>query len=328
MRDKQYFIFVVLLIVILHNGRAWTQTVETNVNICNSKVVEVNEPDGSSKYYWFEAKCDPLIRKYILKEIELSEYILTGMGSKSPNAPDVILSIKDNMPGKEIPCWNISAARIIDDYLWISLIPIRQPRITQYISMPPHPHGVRPGGNPYEGGIIRIELKTSKWTRWTSLAGLPTEMVCREVEGLPEKIIFGNVITQIQKNKDKIIFKSRNQSEMQFDIEQGKFKCIHSEEPNTLIALLKDGKTYYNYIVTSYAVERLGQLHSIEAIPLLVEILSSHPDTAGTDCRYEAKNALIEINSRLALDKLKILVDSEDERTREYSREVIDFITK
>lgn len=294
----------------------------TTVKIYDSKIIEVNNPDGQKQYYWFEVKCDPLIKKYLLKEIDISEYILTRMGSKRPVAPEMILRTERNIPN-DTPFWSISSAQIIDNHLWIAFLPIRQPRVVWYVSMPPHPHHIE-APDPYEGGIVCLDLTRNELVRWTSKNGLPTQLVCREVEQLPEELIWGNVITTIQASDNIIIFKTRNDSEVHFEYQKKNWDCIYSGESKPLIELIRDPTIYY--VVQNYAIQRLGELHSIDAIPVLVNILGSHPSNAGSDHRPEARDALIEIGEKSLTKELEMLSESNDLMIKRYSRAVLNAI--
>ena len=323
-----YFSFCCTVIVLFMNATAIAYSAtdkinsETTAKIYDSKIIEVNNPGGQNQYYWFEAKCDPLIKKYIFKEIDISEYMLPTMGSKRPASPEMILHTEKIVP-EDTPFWSISASQIIDNHLWIALLPIRQPRVTWYIGMPPHPHHIE-APDPYEGGIVCIDLITNELVRWTSKNGLPAQLVCREVEQLPEELIWGNVITAIQAIENQVIFKTRNGSEVHFEYQKKNWDCIYSGESKPLIELIRNPKIYY--VVQNYAIQRLGELRSIDAIPVLVTILGSQPSNAGSDHRSEARDALIEIGEKSLTKELEMLSESNDSMIKRYSRAVINGI--
>jgi len=121
-----------------------------------------------------------------------------------------------------------------------------------------------------------------------------------------------------------IIFKTRNKSEVYFELKNKIWECIHSGETKTLIDLIKETKTYY--VITNYAIQRLGDLHAVDAIPVLIDLLGSQPANAGSDHRPEARDALITIGEKSLTKELKMLSESNDSMAKRYSRAVINGI--
>ena len=74
----------VSLIAWLGSGTASSRSLGREVSVAklrDGKVLEVTTADGRKRFCWFEAKCDPLVRKHVLGQIDREEYELTRFGA-------------------------------------------------------------------------------------------------------------------------------------------------------------------------------------------------------------------------------------------------------
>jgi hypothetical protein len=200
----------------------------------DGKVLEVTTSDGRKRFCWFEAKCDPLVRKHVLGQIDQQEYQLSTMGTKMPSDPELVFKTGHRMPNEDVPCWQVAATAATGGDLWIALYPIFKPRVLWWIGDPPHPHHVASGGDPYEGGIVRVDLRTMATQRWTSAGGLPPELVCHDAkdgEPLPETIVLGAVVSKIVLEGDHVVFTTRNNSQVRFGPAKKAWTPLRSVEP-------------------------------------------------------------------------------------------------
>ena len=242
-----------------------------------------------------------------------------------PPDPEVMFKTSDRMPAEDIPCWESAAIGVIDGDLWIALHPIFKPRVLSYIGMPPHPWHVLGGGDPYEGGIVCVDLKTMATQRWTSADGLPPELVCRDAKApLPERIVLGAVVSEIGREGDQLVFTTRNNSRVRFEPAKKAWTAVRAGEPEDLLELLRGGQS--NFFYREYAIGQLGRLRATCAIPTLVEILASRPTSAGMEHRIPAAEALIAIDDKSAIKHLRPLTGHELLLTRQYARGVIQAI--
>jgi len=289
-------------------------------NAAGRRTIHLPGADGEKRLCWFEAKSDDaLIRKYILGQLLNAkvEYVLRRFGSKMPASPGVELKTGPREPAEGIPCWRVAASATVDKMLWVALAPIPRPRVVYWIGMPPHPHSEMSGGPPYEGGILRVDLATLTVERWTSANGLPPELVCPNADSFPDALRFGAIVTGIGEERGHIAFTTRSQSKVLFDPARKTWTAVRCGEVKPLIGLLtKDS-------CTAYAIERLSQLRSKEAVPALIKILARAPAPAGRDFRFRARQALLAINDKSALPGLRKLVNAKHLRTRQYARFII-----
>ncbi|HUT11762.1 MAG TPA: hypothetical protein VMY42_14775 [Thermoguttaceae bacterium] len=291
----------------------------------DGKVLEIDVPGEEKRLCWFEAKGDPLVEKHVLRQIGDEAYLLFKLDAKMPPAPEMLLRTGKEMPAEDVPCWRVSAVRLIDGDLWVALIGIARPKMTWWTGEPPHPHHTRSGGDPYEGGILRVDLETMAVKRWTSEGGLPKELVCHDTdmsEPLPPEILFGAVVTDIGQQGDQLIFTTRNSSRVLLDPQKEAWTVEQAGEPKDLLRLL--GPAAANRPYRAYAVGQLGVLRAKEAVPTLIEILANGLPNSGADQqRHAAMEALIAIDDPSAVEGLRPLAGSENLYIRRYAEAVI-----
>lgn len=280
------------------------------------------------KYLWFEVKGDPLILKHLNtpQTMQDDRYLLTW-GEKMPSPPEIVLKIDEKLPTITTPCWHVTAAYHDWETLWVALAPIPRPRQTIYIGMPPHPCWDR-AAEPFEGGVLRIDLRTMKVTRWTSAEGLPQSLVCKcrpgdELVFFPEDIMQGSRVCAIEKHDGVLSFITQNGSKVRYNPQTEQWSVVKNGEAAQLLDRYED----FKQPMQEFAHMRFGQLHAREAVPLLLDVLSRTPISMSTDIRDGAKIALIEIADPASVAPLLKLTGHADQRTAAYAREAYLRIT-
>jgi len=293
----------------------------------DGRVLEIDVPGQEKRFCSFEAKGDPLVQKHILGQLDDEQYLLFKLGAEMPPAPEMLLRTGKEMPAEDVPCWRVSAARVIDGHLWVALAGIARPKVVWWTGEPPHPHYTASGGDPYEGGILRVDLETMAVKRWTSADGLPKELVCHDAEAglpLPPEVVFGAVVTEIRREGERLVFTTRNSSRVLFDPRKEAWTVERAGEPKDLLRLL--GPSPENRPYRACAVAQLGALRAKEAIPALIEILGGQPATPGDDHRHGAMEALIAIDAAEAVEGLLPLTRNENLYVRRYALAVIQSV--
>lgn len=291
--------------------------------VVDGRVVEVAQPGGRRLFCWFELDGDKLIRDYVLGRMDELGYEISRMGAKMPPAPSLALRTGPKPPAKDIPCWPVAAAATIGDDLWVALAPVPQPKRLMWIGMPPHPHHRVSGGDPWEGGIFQIDPVTRQGKHWASANGLPGALVCHDSGGgqpLPRELAVGAVVQGIRAEGGRVAFTTRNGSKALCDRRLGQWTVVRSGEPKALMDFVRSPR---HHLAKGYAIRRLGTLRATEAVPLLVEILGGSPTSAGTDHRFPAMEALIDIGDKACIARLEPLARSENLRTAQFARATI-----
>ncbi|MFC1806253.1 hypothetical protein ACFL09_04645, partial [Planctomycetota bacterium] len=237
--------------------------------------------------------------------------------------PSLVFRRGPKPPAKDVPCWPLAFAASIGGDLWVALAPVPKPKRLMWTGMPPHPHHSVSGGDPWEGGVFQIDVATHRGEHWTSANGLPEALVCRDTAGgdpLPPELAFGAVVRDIRAEGDRVAFTTRNGSKALCDPRLGTWTVVRSGEPKALMDFVRSPR---HHLAKGYAVRRLGALRAREAVALLVEILGGSPTSAGTDHRFPAMQALIDIGDKTCIARLEPLARGKALRTAQFARATI-----
>lgn len=279
--------------------------------VVDSRYVEVTASSGAKTYCWLELTGDALIRRYVLGEIRSDTYMLTKMGAEMPAPPMLTVRPAGPPPGADVPRWRIAAAAKVGEVLWLYVAPVPRPRVTVWIGMPPHPWRQRSGGDPYEGGVVRVDLAGGKAEGWTSENGLPDALVChdgQDVTTASGDASWGPVVREIVAADGKIAFTTHYGSRVACDPAGQGWKVLQDGEPAVLAAILQQWKIDARAV---WATRRAGVIRCREAVPHLVAALGGCHELGGRegDMAFAAKDALIAIGDASCAAELQRIAE-------------------
>lgn len=285
---------------------------DASMRVIDARYVEISVGAGGKRYCWLELSGNPLIHRYVLGEVHGNDYVLTNMGDKAPDPPKLIVRLDGKLAPATVPRWRIAAAAKVGQVLWLCVAPVPRPRITLYIGKPPHPSWEISGGDPYEGGVVRVDLASGKSERWTSENGLPDALVChdgQEVVLASGHASWGPVAGEIRAEDGKVVFTTAYGSRVACDPAGREWPVLHDGEPAALVAILRQWKADPRAV---WAMERAEVIHCKEAVPHLVAALGGCHELdheAMVSMALAAKDALIAIGDASCAEALRKIVE-------------------
>lgn len=281
------------------------------VRVVDGRLIELADDASAKRFCWFELAGDKRIERYVLGQIKDEDHLLTRMGAKMPPAPTLSVKMGHKPPGKDVPCWRISAAAKTGGALWAYAVPVPRPKVTWYIGQPPHPHHVASGGDPYEGGVFRIDPSTGAAMRLVAADGLPDALVCHDGQAHPGasgESLWGPVVSDIRAEKGKIVFTTLYHSKVTYDPAARKWTVLYSGEPKVLTKILRRWPEQRRR--GEWAIRRAGQIRCKEAVPFLADILArchqiEHVPMVGV--AFGVRDALAAIGDPSCLPRLRAI---------------------